>query len=91
MSVTPASLCTLTTQFVEVSTNYKKLTAKQQAAVNALAAGACTILNDITTKLPAAARAARVTLDKLAIGELVPSGWLTSTQATTLTTFATSL
>jgi WD40 repeat protein len=91
VSVTPASLCTLTTQFVEGSANYQKLSAKQQATINALATAACTTLNTITTKLPAAAQAVLIGLYKLAINALVAPGWLTNTQATTLTTLATTL
>jgi WD40 repeat protein len=91
VSVTPAGLCNLTTQFVEGSTNYQKLTAKQKATVNALATGGCTDLGAISAKLPAPLQTALISLYKLLINALVPQGWLTQTQATTLTTLAATL
>ncbi len=51
----------------------------------------CTDLDDITAKLSATAQAALISLYKLLITALVPQGWLTPTQATTLNTLATTL
>ena len=91
VSVTPSTLCTLTTQFVEGSTSYNKLTAKQQAAVNQLATSACATIGAFTTKLSPPAQATLIAVYKLLISALVPSGWLTPTQATTLAALAGSL
>jgi hypothetical protein len=91
VTVSPASLCLLTTQFIESSTKYKALSSKQQAIVLQLATGACKTVAAITPKLNSTQKQLLIAGYKAAIGALVPLGWLTGSQATILSTLAGSL
>ena len=91
VSVTPSSLCNLTTQFIEGSANYQRLSAGQKAAVNKLASAACQQLATITAKLGRLQKALLVAGYRLAAAALVPAGWLTKAQATVLSSLVGDL
>jgi hypothetical protein len=88
---TIAGVCGLTKQYVQSSTKYKNLTAKQKQAVDALATAACNFLTSITPKLTATQKAALITNYKTAVQALVQPGWLTQPQADTLKTLVSTL
>jgi TRAP-type C4-dicarboxylate transport system substrate-binding protein len=89
--VTVANLCTLTKQYVKSSAKYAALTAKQKQAIDASADAACARIQSITPKLTATQKAALIASYKKTVQALVAPGWLTQTQATTLTELANSL
>lgn len=84
VQVTPTSLCQLTKQFVQSSAKYGSLKTAQRAATDALVNALCQSLNSITTKLTAKQKAALVVAYKSGVAALVQPGWLTQTQASTL-------
>ena len=91
VSVTPSSLCNLTTQFVDGSANYRRLSASRQAAVDKLASAACQELANIAAKLRPDQKAVLVAVYKVVVAALLPTGWLSKAQATALTNLAGSL
>jgi len=91
VTVTPGSLGALTLQFVQSSARYQALSARQQAAVDALARTATQALVQIVPRLNAKQKEAFVCVYKLALNALVRGGWLTQSQANTLVGFAQTL
>ena len=91
VNVTPSSLCTLTTQFVQQSSNYQRLGPLQKIAVNVLVSVACNFLTQVTPKAPPRVAAQLVKTYDNAVESLAASGWLTAAQASTLTAFASAL
>jgi Zinc carboxypeptidase/Chitobiase/beta-hexosaminidase C-terminal domain len=91
VQVTTASLCTLTTQFVQTSANYQALRPAQRAAVDALATATCAIIKAIDPKLSARQHAQLVASYKTAVDGLVRAHWLTANQATILDALANSV
>src|SRR5665213_739605 len=62
VSVTPASLCNLTTRFIDGSASYQRLSVSQQAAVNKLASAACLQLATISARSGPVVKAVLVAL-----------------------------
>ena len=91
ITVDPASLCTLTRQFIQGSAAYQSLSQAARRRVDATVAAACTILTRIGPKLHPAEKANYITAYKDAVHELAHAGWLTTSQANTLTTLADAL
>jgi hypothetical protein len=91
ITVTPTSLCTLTTAFVKGSANYAKLNPLAQRVVDLLVSGTCNTITQLTPKLKPPAAAALIKVYAAAVNGLASSGWLTKAQAATLAGFAGSL
>ena len=86
--VTAQNICNLTKIDIQSSAKYAALTAKQKQAVDALSTGACAIVQAITPKLTAKQKAALVAGYQQALQALTSAGWLTQSQATTLSALA---
>ena len=91
VTVTPASLCTLTSQFVQGSAKYQQLNALSRLVVNALVTVGCNLLTQIGPQLKPAQAATFIAAYQQAVQGLAGSGWLTQAQAGVLKTFAGSL
>jgi hypothetical protein len=91
IGVTTASLCHLTTQFVEKGQKYLALNPSQRTAVAAIAAGLCRTLNAIVPGLTAKQKVAVIAAYQQGVKALASSGWLTTPQAATLGRLAASL
>jgi len=91
VTVTSASLCTLTTQFVDGSAKVQALRGIARAAVDALVKGACTVLTNLGPKLKPAQNAQFIAAYQDAVQALVKPGWLTQGQADTLKGLAGAL
>jgi len=85
------SLCTLTTQFVQSSSNYQRLKPAQKRAVDLLATAACQFVAAIAPRLNASQKAALVAGYKKAVQGLAHDGWLTAEQSAILISLASSL
>ncbi len=89
--VTTGPLCTLTTQFVDGSAEYNALHWWQRGPVNRMVRAACTDLREITrTSTPQQIAGAIAAYDS-EVQMLAGPGWLSSSQASTLTTLAAVL
>jgi hypothetical protein len=93
VAVTPVSLCALTRHFVQGSETYQALalTPAQQAKVDLLATALCLKLDALIPNLTPAKKASFVAAYKVGVSALVPLGWLTPAQATTLKSLASAL
>ena len=91
VTVIPASLCTLTSQFVQGSAKYQQLNALSRLVVNALVSAGCSLLTEIGPQLKPAQAASFIAAYQQAVQGLAGSGWLTQAQAGVLKTFAGSL
>jgi Tol biopolymer transport system component len=91
VNVAIGGLCQLTTQFVQSSAKYQGLSPAQKKVVDALAKALCNILDQIVPKLSPAQKQKLIQLYKAGVQALVPPGWLTQTQATTLGKLADAL
>jgi hypothetical protein len=91
VSVTPASLCALTTQFIDGSASYQRMSASQKSAVNKLASSACQQLATITAGAGKLEKPLLVAIYRAALAVLVPGGWLSPAQATVLSGLAGAL
>ncbi len=91
VTVTPTTLCTLTTQFVDQSSNYQRLNPLAKIGVNVLVNVACNFLTQLTPKAKPAAAAQLIQTYDAAVKSLASSGWLTTQQAATLAAFAGAL
>ena len=91
INVTIGGLCHLTTKFVQSSAKYQSLSPAQKKVVDALAKALCTILDQIVPKLSPAQKQMLIRAYKAGVQALVPPGWLTQTQATTLSNLADAL
>ena len=91
VTVNSADLCTLNTQFVDSSNKYQALLPVQRLVVNVLVKSACTILTSVGPKLLPNQKAPFINAYDQAVQALVAPGWLTQTQANTLTGLAAAL
>jgi hypothetical protein len=91
VTVTSASLCTLTSQFVQGSAKYQQLNALSKLVVNALVSAGCSLLTEIAPQLKPAQAATFIAAYQQAVQALAGAGWLTQAQAGALKTFAASL
>jgi hypothetical protein len=91
VTVTPASLGSLTTQFIQSSARYIALTPTQKAVINQILVGLSQRLAMIVPKLTPTQKAALITVYQQAVAALVAPGWLTTTQAQTLRNLASGL
>ncbi len=91
VTATIPSLCNLTNQFVHGSTNYLALTPQRRKIVDAVATAACQTLKGITPKLNTKQKSAIIATFKATVNLLVAQGWVTPSQATTLTNAANTL
>ena len=91
VTVTSASLCTLTTQFVQSSAKYQKLNALSRKLVDVLVSTACNVLTNIGPKVKPAQKTQFIAAYEQAVQVLVQPGWLTQSQAATLRSFAAAL
>ena len=91
VTVTPASLCTLTGQFVQGSAKYQQLNALQRIVVNALVTGGCNLLTQIAPKISPSQKTTFINAYKQTVQGLAGAGWLTQPQAGALVTFAGAL
>jgi streptogramin lyase len=90
-SETPTQLCQLTVSYVESSAKYQALPASARNAINQLSTLACNQLGTMGPKLTARQLALAITAYKAAVTALANGGWLTSSQASTLTAMASNL
>ena len=91
VATAPTSLCTLTTEFVQSSSNYQRLKPAQKKAVDLLATAACQFVAAIVPRLNAAQKAALITGYKQVVQGLARDGWLTASQAAILDDLANGL
>ena len=91
VTVTSASLCTLTTQFVQSSAKYRKLNALSRKLVDVLVSTACNVLTNIGPRSSRRRRPSSSPRTREAVQVLVQPGWLTQSQAATLRSFAAAL
>src|SRR5207244_11587754 len=91
VSVTTGSLCLLTKKFLQDSSNYATLTASQTTFLDSAANALCQKLAAITPHLTPTQRTALLSAYKIGVQALVPPGWLTQAQATTLIGLANKL
>jgi hypothetical protein len=89
--VTILGLCLMTKQFIQSSPNYLPLTAWQKAAIDTFANALCQKLAAIVPNLTPQQKAALLSAYKAGVQALVPLGWLTQSQATTLIGLANQL
>ena len=88
---TPSELCQSTVSDVETSAKYQSLPGPAQNAIKQALTGACNQLATINPKLTPRQQAFAIAAYKLAVTALAKGGWLTSTQASSLTTLADNL
>lgn len=88
VSVTSPSLCALTKQFVQGSSNYTNAKPMLRKAVNLLVGVGCKVLTDIGPRTKPAQKAAFISAYKSAVQGLVRPGWLTQDQASALSSAA---
>ena len=91
VTVKPTDLSTLTAQFVRGSAKYQSSTALTRLLVSAIVVIATNALLDFTPSQTPAAKARLVSAYKQAVQSLVSAGWLTASQAATLTGLADAL
>ncbi len=92
VSVTPASLCNLTSQYARASAKYQALSAKMMTAFDQTLSALCTAdLTPIKPGLSAAKKKALVAAYTFGVKSLARDGWLTTAQANQLAGFAAAL
>lgn len=91
VTVTPQGLIALTLDYVQSSAKYQALNPVQKAAVNALANLVSGVLTRILPGLNPTQKAALIDAYKAGVTTLKTDGWLTTAQASTLTTDASQL
>jgi hypothetical protein len=91
VTVRPADLCTLTTQFVHGSAKYQAAGPLARAVVSALVTVACNVLLDFAPSAKPAVKAQLIAAYGQSVQALVQQGWLTASQAATLTALAGSI
>ncbi len=87
----PQNLASVTLQYVQGSAKFKALPVSQQKVIEALASQATTYLGQITPRLTHAQTTKLVAAYKQGVAVLASSGWLTATQANTLTSLADNI
>jgi hypothetical protein len=88
---TPSDVCTLTSQFVDSSSNYQSLGPILRTVVNALVTGACTFLTEIGPNVAPAKKQAFIKSYDQSVRALVKKAWLTQTQSDILQALANAL
>lgn len=91
VTVTSASLCTLTDQFVQGSAKYRALGTLARLVVDVLVNADCQIFTGLGPKLAPAQKAAFIATYRQAAQTLATQSWLTSAQASTLGVLAGGL
>ena len=91
MTVKPTDLSTLTTQFVTGSAKYQSSGTLTRVVVAALVSVASNALLDFIPSANPAVRAKLVATYKQTVQALVSGGWLTVSQAATLTGLASAI
>ena len=90
--VTPLSLCNLTLQLTHGSTKYLGLSSRQRAAFDITVRALCAAtLNPIKPGITPTRKRALVAIFQRGVNGLAAGGWLTSGQASELSTMATAL
>ena len=89
--ITIGALCLKTKQYIQSSPRYLSLNARQKVVVDLVANVLCRRLTAIGPWLTPKQKAAFVTAYKSGVQSLVPPGWLTQAQATTLIGLANQL
>lgn len=84
VTVSSADLCTLTRQFVDGGAKYIALSARAKVVVDADVTTGCKLLTSILPKLSASQKQPLVAAYRKAVQVLAQAGWLTSSQASTL-------
>ena len=85
---TPRGLCELTVSYVQASPKYRALPPGLRSAINRTLSQVCDQLATITPKLTPHQLALLIAAYKAAVHALASTGWLTSTQASTLSDLA---
>jgi hypothetical protein len=88
---TPTGLCQLTASYAEGSGKYKALPPIGRAAVNLILNNMCNQLGTIVPKLNSKQLALAAATYNATVKVLTSGGWLTSTQASTLTSLVSNL
>jgi hypothetical protein len=91
VTATAESVAVLTTRYIQSSPNYQNLTASQKKVVDALAAVATRAVARIVPTLNSGQKRGLLVAYNAALNTLVRTGWLTQSQATTLSGFAAAL
>jgi hypothetical protein len=91
VTVTGASVCNLTSQFVHASSKYLAATKAQRVAPDAVVKAGCLALSSIKGNTTAKQKAALIATYRAAVAALGHDSWLTNSQATTLGSLAGSL
>jgi uncharacterized repeat protein (TIGR01451 family) len=91
VTVDPSSLCTLTRQYVQSSNRYQALGASAKRVVDVTVTAACQILTNIGPALRPDRKASFIHQYQNAVQALAAAGWLTSSQAAALSSFAAAL
>jgi hypothetical protein len=91
VTATAESVAVLTTRYIQSSPNYQNLTASQKKVVDALAAVATRAVARIVPTLNSGQKHGLLVAYNAALNTLVRTGWLTPSQATTLSGFAAAL
>ncbi len=91
ITVKPTDLSTLTTQFVTGSAKYKAANPLTRAIVGVLVSATSNVLLDFAPSSPPPLKAQLVATYRQTLQSLVSGGWLTSSQATTLSGLAASI
>jgi hypothetical protein len=91
VTVTPSSLCALTTNFVQGSAKYQQLNVLARLVLNAVLSAGCELLTDIGPQLKPSQATAFTGAYEQAVQSLAGSGWLTQAQAGVLKTFVVAL
>jgi hypothetical protein len=90
VQVTPSTLCQVTKQFVESSTNFASLPPVVRATIDSRLTALCSALESANLTNPQL-KALAITAYEKGVQALAAFGWLTSDQAGTLTRLATAL
>lgn len=90
VTVTAAGLCSITRSFIEGSPRFLALPSAQRASLRATGTALCALLATIPPLSPKL-KAVAIALYQQGTKALIPGGWLTSSQATTLSGLAAQL
>jgi uncharacterized protein YjiK len=92
VTVTPASLCSLTLQYVRGSVKYQSLPARQKTAFDQTVTALCAAdLTPIRPGITPGGKRLLIALYKAGVNSFAAGGWLTRPQATQLSGFASAL
>jgi hypothetical protein len=91
VQVTAGSLCNLTQRFVQASSKYAALTAKQKATADVLWSSACRTIAAVSPRLTGTQKRLAVSLYIQFVTAVARDGWLNQSQADILTNLANAL